>query len=1366
MFRLHKTKPARSGERFDFKFYQFKALQVPKGWDKLFVSIVSVETGKTIVKSSKAAVRNGSCQWTETVSESIWVSKDGQPSKELEDFPYKLVVAMGSARSGILGETVVNMATYMSSSDSVPLSLPLKKCNHGTILQLKIQCLTPRINLRDDESKESNSHKEDLTADSKDGEVKSEESDNTFAKSARSYSSRDLGSITHQDDHETRGGGGFQDASLSSSESHHIYNSAESSMGREVFSPSNKLSIDEDNHIARQDSTSSQNGVPPGSSNSDNASQSDHSSFNSRITHSANLSVDDLQELAAPSSRISGSSKSLLEAAEDTIEDLHSEAKMWERNARKLMLDLEILRKEYSDQSSNQVNLEMELSAACAEREGLQKEVEKLKLLLEKSTEKPAALEDSSLQDKGATHVLKELENEIKFQKESNANLTLQLSRSQESNVELVSVLQELEETVEKQKAEIEKLSILQSKFSDMENSIQENVQKNQDLVLQVQQLQESEKKLQAKVQELEMAIEEKTRNSDNGSFNHRTLLDMETEYKSKLSAKDKEIISLKATFSESLKQRHHSAEKESTEGGEGILVREIESLKVKLQELESDCQELTDENLELLLKLKEMKNHCTQEGASFTPSSFEESNHEAQIHALEEKMKKKILKEIEIDYNLSIQELENVKLNLEDQVNELNKELTEKREVIERLENGLQSKEEEIGRLERYQRELEDKLSVLQEEKSQLEEKVEIVIRESEIATKCLNELRKDLMVLSKSVDTNVSANKILQRKSSELEIGKHELEIHLSELEQENGELSTCISGLEAQIMNLTDERESIELELESSKSNAVNLQAEVAKLRNEIETQKMNVKQKLEQRHDQLSEAQEELEHLRNGNAKLQVAAESLMEECRSLQKSNEELQVEKLELQGHCNQLETKLTESQRSFADCSKKVNVLQENIRSLLEDSASKERSLTSELDALLKENDKQNKKVGVLNQMYLEKIVQVENLKREIGDITKKLSTTQDEKERIASDAEHEASALRAIISKLESELSTIQMESKQKIQNLMEELASSNQNQEKLKNDNGKTLKLLENYRSCDEKLETTVNELELKLTVSEYEKQQLMEESTNLKTELLKIGTLQDEFLALKNELNAIMSEKEKLETSMHLKSEECKELKIETNLFIKKITDLQKAVSELEECKQDKFDLEQKLQQLASDLTAKEALCEQDAELKNELSRIKRTNKQLQQQIQQLEEEKEKCTKRIQSLEEELILMKEKQRNSRESKSVNSPSNQQQREVLEDEQSNKAMEANNAYKAQVKRLISESWKGRTGSPRKSKAEGEFVPKEKFERTKSSLETELRDIRERYFHMSLKYAEVEAQREELVMKLKAVTNGKRWF
>ncbi|KAI6697993.1 hypothetical protein NL676_018112 [Syzygium grande] len=66
----------------------------------------------------------------------------------------------------------------------------------------------------------------------------------------------------------------------------------------------------------------------------------------------------------------------------------------------------------------------------------------------------------------------------------------------------------------------------------------------------------------------------------------------------------------------------------------------------------------------------------------------------------------------------------------------------------------------------------------------------------------------------------------------------------------------------------------------------------------------------------------------------------------------------------------------------------------------------------------------------------------------------------------------------------------------------------------------------------------------------------------------------------------------------------------------------------------------------------------------------------------------------------------------------------------------------------------------------SPRKATPEGEIVMRKKFERTKSRLESELRDIRERYLHMSLKYAEVEAQREELVMKLKASQSAKRWF
>lgn len=45
-------------------------------------------------------------------------------------------------------------------------------------------------------------------------------------------------------------------------------------------------------------------------------------------------------------------------------------------------------------------------------------------------------------------------------------------------------------------------------------------------------------------------------------------------------------------------------------------------------------------------------------------------------------------------------------------------------------------------------------------------------------------------------------------------------------------------------------------------------------------------------------------------------------------------------------------------------------------------------------------------------------------------------------------------------------------------------------------------------------------------------------------------------------------------------------------------------------------------------------------------------------------------------------------------------------------------------------------------------------------------AALEAELKDMRERYLHMSLQYAEVEAQREELVLKLKTTAKGKGWF
>ena len=76
-----------------------------------------------------------------------------------------------------------------------------------------------------------------------------------------------------------------------------------------------------------------------------------------------------------------------------------------------------------------------------------------------------------------------------------------------------------------------------------------------------------------------------------------------------------------------------------------------------------------------------------------------------------------------------------------------------------------------------------------------------------------------------------------------------------------------------------------------------------------------------------------------------------------------------------------------------------------------------------------------------------------------------------------------------------------------------------------------------------------------------------------------------------------------------------------------------------------------------------------------------------------------------------------------------------------------------------------LLSKEVSFHSDVPKKSTGE-EATRKDRCECKASELETELKELHERYFHMSLKYAEVEDQREQLVMQLKAASGRKSWF
>lgn len=952
---------------------------------------------------------------------------------------------------------------------------------------------------------------------------------------------------------------------------------------------------------------------------------------------------------ASSSSSTTNSSKIRLEAVNDTTEELRVEAKMWEMNARKLMDDLEVLRTEFSEQSKNLANLRTELSESYVERGHLKKEVEQLKQSLEDPMVKQKALRDSLSQGECVPEVEKALKDELVFLKESYADLSLQLKRSQEANIELVSVLQELEVTIEQQKIEIENLSALQSKFNDY----------------QPEQLEVSEEKPMGKGQPHEGALENQRGDIENA---------IETEYLSKLSAKEEEISSLKAKLSEFIEESS-SAETVSRNGGDADLLREIDVLREKVQELEMDCNELTDENLELLFKLKKANNNLRKGSCEDFPPyesndqyfgifESEVRNSASQVLHLEDMSEGNVSSKNINNDHISVQELQSLKEALEIRITELSKEVTDKTSEMAILEDNLLSKEKEIVVLQNRQSELEAKVYQIQNEKIQLEEHVEVMLKERDISTKCLYDLQNDLGTLSRIMDSHVSANEILSGKSVELENKKHELELYISDMKQEKEEQSMRISVLEVQLGDLTNERDCSLAELQNSRSHATRLQEEIVKIKSEMDSSVEDFEEKLKVTQYQWSEAQQECENLRRANQQSQTAIEDLANECISLQKSNGDLNKQKLELQELCSVIGTRLRESHKRFVDCSEKVELLEKKYALMLKDNESQGESLTSELDVIIDENSRQIEHgQSLLNQVLMEKMSEIQKLQQKIEHLSMELSATYHEKERIASNATLEISALSADKAKLEFAFEEVQSEvistkieidfmqtvNEQMLQDFTTELSAFRSNQEMLVAEHEKLLKQVEDYKSRELNVGSTMKALELKLSVTEYERQRLMEESENLKIQLQQIGRFENEIMYLRNELASTNSEKERLEASLFMSSELCEDLKAEKNLFEAKILTLENAVSELEDSRSSRVSLEERLIQVESDLNAKETLLAQEAEQKNELSHIKRINRHYQHTIRLLEQKKNEFQKKARSLEEELKLIKEQKRN---------------------------------------------------------------------------------------------------------------------
>ncbi|KAK1695769.1 hypothetical protein QYE76_012466 [Lolium multiflorum] len=1592
MSKPNRSRPSdRFGRRMEFSFSDFCAVQVPVVSDRLLITIISVGSGKTIAKSSKAAALNGICEWPDSILQAIRFSRD-EVSQEFQEYQCKIVVSMGSTKTAILGEAFLNLTTYLSSSDSTDICLPLKRSNSGTVLQLKIQCLGVKKSSGKSWS-ELSTHLVDSSPTNGEMDRKSGFYD-IVNKHARSLPGNE---DACQDE------SGNRDASFSAPKSRRSSNSGD----RKNLSP--RDNSNEGLQMGSQDAASSY------------------------VNHDSLNRADD-------------SSKDLRNTAEEIVEKLQGKAKMWERHSRKLKIEMETLKNECTDKSKQQAELALELSASHSERDSLRREIEELKSSLEDLTARQTIVGTPKCAD--VIVLQKETIDEVQFLKESNANLTAQLNKTQETNIELVSILQELEETIELQRVEMSKLpqasdvvdhdvskseltvrdaaewarilslkedeitmlreklnrmlsienaegvgpntiylevekenEFLKVKIQELENDcselteenlgliyklkeasgmtkgedpcissseeiptagrsssdvehlerkcadlelnllnlgsefsgLEEKFQKSQDELkertLELSELREKllhatelelnlrsvfsglEEKFQVSQDELKETTLElselrekllhatELEGADTDTSRHYKLRsgepdDTETELdvlKRTVLLKEQEIDGLQHCIREmentisDIQKKCQVEEPDDTEAELDVLKRtvllkeqEIDDLQHRMREMENTISDIqkkcqleepddTETELDVLKRtvllkeqeidglqhrIREMENtisdiqkeksqleepdytdneldvlkhavllkeqeidglqHCVGEmennisdiqkektqleerlaaslqESSMTSKCLDEAredmlvltssvdSHVSANKVLEAKISELVhtvlLKEQEIDgFHHCKREMENTISDIQKEKSQLEERLAasleesimtskcldEAREDLRVLTSSVDShvsankvleaknselvdtvmlKEQDIDGFHHCVREMENTLADIQKEKSQLEERLAVSLEESSMTSKCLDEAREDLLVLTSSVNSHVSANKVLEATISEVERRKVELESHVSKLEYENIELSQFIAELEAQLTSLASENESIKLQMDDSISLMTTINDLVEQQQAEIEAAKLELKQKHLESQRRLSELQEDSDALSRSKEKLQATIDSITEECSSLQTLTMDLKKQKLELHGRCAQLEQELDQSKRKTAELFNTVEFLETKISMLQKDITLKEQSLLSKLENIFQEHKEHEERINyahfLLNKIENEKIVEVKNLEREIMSLTAELSSTDGERESTAVDNIHEVSILRADKGKLEanledinaqmrhyeSQLEDLRTESKSKIKDLTDSLNASKQNEETLTTDVEHIRRLMEAARSNEENLRKTSDELELKYKSSDYEKQQVMEEISELKIQVNKMASIQDEVSKLQNSLDQAKFEKKKLEEVLQSLSEECEELKVQKAMLTDKVSCIQSISHEADE------------------------------------------------------------ETRGKSMQARLVINQgnDDSANDNGGTPVHEDPDIQSKIHLLETRLAEALEQNKLYRAQ---LQSPTGEGQSGS-RDEKDN-------KDDNRVAQLESELKDMQDRLLNVSMQYAEVEAQREELVMELKNATSKKgRWF
>uniref|UniRef100_A0A5B6ZKD0 Putative myosin-9 isoform X1 n=1 Tax=Davidia involucrata TaxID=16924 RepID=A0A5B6ZKD0_DAVIN len=888
MFKSARWRSEKNKIKAVFKL-QFHATQVPllRG-DALMISVVPADVGKPTARLVKAAIRDGSCHWESPVYETVKFFREPKSGK-IHEIIYHFVVSTGSSKAGLFGEVSIDLANYAEATKLSSVSLPLKNAKSEAVLHVSIQRMQENVDQREVEESENakiNSQDRSLKSQLSNGDTNGSIKSNSIEDAHFSKTNSHIAELNGN--HRTSSG---SDVTLSSSES---------SSGLDI-----PWELGQKNNSVHQDPASLLSSLAhvsvPQKPTTDASTTiyEEHQRSQWEWLGGSEVSTDDLSS----SPRDTLLRERSQEDSDIVIEKLKTELAVFARQAEVSELEVQTLRKQIVKESKRGQDLSREVGSVKEERDALKEECEELKAFQKRMDE--ARVKNKLQFEQGDPRVLLEdLRQELNYEKDLNANLRLQLQKTQESNSELILAVQDLDEMLEQKNREILSLSNGSATSKDAGELRETNSQSETDD-------DEQQKALEELVKDHSDAKE--------GYLPEQKIMDLCSELEIYRRERDEVEMQMEqlALDYEILKQENHdlSYKLEQSQLQEQLKMQyECSSSYATMNELETQIENLEDE---LKKKLKE-----------FSDSLATINELETHVQSLEEELEKQAQ-----GFEADLEALTRAKVEQEQRAIQAEEAL---RKTRWQNANTAERLQEEFGRLSMQMAstfEANEKLAT-----KALTEASELLLQKSHLE-EMLQKADEELQSVRDRYDTKLhELSSQLSSKTNQIEDKSKQLEHQKKHEDETHGVLLQEILMLRAEIERLTTEnnilsevveqRETLEAELKQMKTSMKETEILIQRgnlERNEMESMIALMRKEAVTSLDELNTMRSLRDEKESIVGNLLSELETLKAQCKELKHSLFEDGLEKDKLRKQVFQLKSDLKKKEDAFNSIEKKL---------------------------------------------------------------------------------------------------------------------------------------------------------------------------------------------------------------------------------------------------------------------------------------------------------------------------------------------------------------------------------------------------------------------------------------------------------